>query len=247
MYKSTDSGKTWTHVGLDDTQHIGKIAVDPTNPDIVFVAAIGHLYAANRDRGVFWSKHAGKSWQKVLFKNEDVGAVEVVIDPTNPQVVYAGLWNTRRPPWFTYAPTNGPGGGLYKSTDGGDTWKQLTTGLPSDGIGRTGIAVAPSHSQRVYAVVDCLVPEPGATVQAPAPGSFGRDRTSGPGGFFPAAAGGATRTGLSPARRPRWASSAPTMPAPRGRVARRTPRCGGAAGISRSWSKTQPTRTSCTC
>ena len=197
MYKSTDSGKTWTHVGLDDTQHIGKIAVDPTNPDIVFVAAIGHLYAANPDRGVFRSKDGGKSWQKVLFKNEDVGAVEVVIDPTNPQVVYAGLWNTRRPPWFTYAPTNGPGGGLYKSTDGGDTWKQLTTGLPSDGIGRTGIAVAPSHSQRVYAVVDCLVPEPGATVQAPAPGSFGRDRTPRQGGFFRSDDAGATWTRLS--------------------------------------------------
>src|ERR1041385_4691766 len=165
IYKSTEIGKTWTHVGLDDTQHIGKIAVDPTNPDIVFVAAIGHLYAANPDRGVFRSKDGGKSWQKVLFKNEDVGAVDVVIDPTNPQVVYAGLWNTRRPPWFTYAPTNGPGGGLYKSTDGGDTWNQLGNGLPAEGIGRTGIAVAPSHSQRVYAVVDCLVPEPGATVQ----------------------------------------------------------------------------------
>jgi photosystem II stability/assembly factor-like uncharacterized protein len=197
IYKSTDAGKTWTHVGLDDTQHIGKIAVDPTNPDIVFVAAIGHLYAANPDRGVFRSKDGGKSWQKVLFKNEDVGAVDVVIDPTNPQVVYAGLWNTRRPPWFTYAPTNGPGGGLYKSTDGGDTWNQLGNGLPAEGIGRTGIAVAPSHSQRVYAVVDCLVPEPGATVQAPAPGSFGRDRTPRQGGFFRSDDGGATWTRLS--------------------------------------------------
>jgi len=197
MYKSTDSGKTWTHVGLDDTQHIGKIAVDPTNPDVVFVAAIGHLYAPNPDRGVFRSKDGGKSWQKVLFKNEDVGAVDVVIDPSNPQVVYAGLWNTRRPPWFTYAPTNGPGGGLYKSTDGGDTWKPLGTGLPKDGIGRTGIAVAPSHSQRVYAVVDCLVPEPGAPVQAPAPGTFGRDRTPRQGGFFRSDDGGETWMRLS--------------------------------------------------
>jgi len=197
IYKSTDAGRTWTHIGLDDTQHIGKIAIDPTNPDIVFVAAIGHLYAANPDRGVFRSKDGGKSWQKVLFKNDDVGAVEVVIDPTNPRIVYAGLWNTRRPPWFTYAPTNGPGGGIYKSTDGGDTWKQLTAGLPKDGIGRTGIAVAPSHPQRVYAVVDCLLPEPGAPVQAPAPGTFGRDRTPRQGGVFRSDDGGENWTRAS--------------------------------------------------
>jgi photosystem II stability/assembly factor-like uncharacterized protein len=197
VYKSLDAGKTWTQTGLDNTQHIGKIAVHPTNPDIVFVAAIGHLYAANPDRGVFRSKDGGKSWQKVLFKTPDIGAVEVVIDPTNPQVVYAGLWNTRRPPWFTYAPTNGPGGGIYKSTDGGDTWKQLQTGLPAEGIGRTGIAVAPSNARRVYAVVDCLVPEPGATNQAPAPGTFGRDRTPRQGGFFRSDDGGETWTRLS--------------------------------------------------
>src|SRR5690349_4628957 len=121
MYKSTDAGKSWTHIGLADTQHIGKIAVDPHDPRRLFVAAIGHLYAPNAERGVFRSTDGGTSWQKVLFKGEDVGAVEVVIDPTNPRVVYAGLWNTRRPPWFTYAPTNGPGGGIFKSTDGGTT------------------------------------------------------------------------------------------------------------------------------
>src|SRR5512146_505324 len=143
MYKSTDAGVTWTHIGLDDTHHIGKIAVHPANPDIVFVAAIGHYYGPSVERGVFRSKDGGRTWQKVLYKNENVGAVEVVIDPGNPQVVYAGLWNTRRPPWFVYPPTNGPGGGIYKSTDGGDTWHQLTQGLPTEGIGRTGIAVAP--------------------------------------------------------------------------------------------------------
>ena len=135
MYKSTDAGKTWTHIGLDDTQHIGKVAVHPKNPNIVFVAAIGHLYAASPERGVFRSTDGGKTWKKVLFKDENVGAVEVVIDPVNPQVVYAGLWNTRRPPWYTYAPTNGPGGGIFKSIDGGTTWKQLTSGLPMEGIG----------------------------------------------------------------------------------------------------------------
>src|SRR6266550_3039099 len=169
VYRSNDAGKTWMHLGLDETQHIGKIAVDPKNPDVLFVAAIGHLYAANAERGVYRSKDGGKTWQKVLFKNADVGAVDVAIDPTNPRVVFACLWNTRRPPWFTYAPTNGPGGGIYKSVDGGDTWQQLTAGLPPDGIGRSGIAIAPSNPKRVYAVVDCLLPEPGAPVPPAAP------------------------------------------------------------------------------
>src|SRR2546426_2448933 len=181
--KSTDAGRTWTHLGLDETQHIGKIAVDPRNPDVVFVAAIGHLYAANADRGLYRSRDGGRTWQKVLYKDENVGAVEVVMDPTDARMVYAGLWNTRRPPWFVYAPTNGPGGGIHKSTDGGTTWQQLTTGLPPTGIGRTGIAVAPSNPRRVYAVVDCLVPDltspapspqpPGPSTQPPAPGQGG--------------------------------------------------------------------------
>ncbi|MEP6619320.1 MAG: hypothetical protein ABJE47_08395 [bacterium] len=198
MYKSTDAGKTWTHIGLADTQHIGKIAIDPRNPDVVYVAAIGHLYAPSAERGVFKTTDGGKTWAKVLFKNNDVGAIEVVIDPNNSQVVYAGLWNTRRPPWFTYAPTNGPGGGMHKSTDGGATWTQLTNGLPADGIGRTGIAVAPTNSQRVYAVVDCLVPDP--TAPAPAPGAGARGPAAAPpgqGGFFRSDDGGATFTKLS--------------------------------------------------
>src|SRR5215208_6001077 len=156
VYKSTDAGKTWTHLGLDETHHIGKVAVDPRNPDVVFVAAIGKLYAANPERGVFRSRDGGKTWKKVLGPSSDVGAVEVVIDPSNSRIVYAGLWNARRPPWYTYAPTNGPGGGIFKSVDGGTTWKQLTAGLPRDGIGRTGIAVSPTNSRRVYALVDCL-------------------------------------------------------------------------------------------
>lgn len=197
VYKSVDGGATWTHLGLDETQHIGKIAIDPHNPNTVFVAAIGHLYAPNVDRGVFRSRDGGKTWQKVLYRNENVGAVEVVIDPTNPQVVYAGLWNTRRPPWFTYSPTNGPGGGLFKSADGGATWKQLTNGLPKEGIGRTGIAVAPGNGRRVYAVVDCLVPEPGAS--APTDAAGGR-RTPPPpmqGGFFRSDDAGASWARLS--------------------------------------------------
>lgn len=196
MYKSVDAGKKWTHIGLENTQHIGKIAVHPHNPDIVFVAAIGHFYAGNPDRGIFRSRDGGKSWEKVLYKNENVGAIEVVIDPTNPDVVYAGLWNTRRPPWFVYAPSNGPGGGMFKSVDGGNTWKQLTTGLPNEGMGKSGIAVAASNPKRVYAVVDNLNPDPSAPPPPPGPSSPFASPT-GLGGFFRSDDGGETWTRLS--------------------------------------------------
>ncbi|MDB4873975.1 MAG: hypothetical protein JWM41_421 [Gemmatimonadetes bacterium] len=197
MYKSTDAGKTWSHLGLDETHHIGKIAVDPKNANIVFVAAIGKLYAPSAERGVFRTKDGGKTWQKVLFKNDDVGAIEVVIDPSNSKIVYAGLWNTRRPPWYTYGPSTGPGGGIYKSIDGGDTWKQLTTGLPASGIGRTGIAVAPSNSRRVYAVVDCQLPDPTAPAPPAGGGRGGAQGPPGQGGFFRSDDAGATWTRLS--------------------------------------------------
>ena len=198
VYRSGDGGKNWTQIGLNDTQHIGRIAIHPKDPNIVFVAALGHYYGPSTERGVFRTKDGGKSWKKVLYQDENVGAVEVVIDPTNPDVVFAGLWNTRRPPWFTYPPTNGPGGGIYKSTDGGDTWTRLTNGLPADGIGRTGIAVAASDPRRVYAVVDCLLPEPGAPPPpAGSNGGGGRDDTPRQGGFFRSDDGGSTWTRLS--------------------------------------------------
>jgi len=205
VYKSTDAGKTWTHLGLDETHHIGKIAIDPRNPDNIFVAAIGKLYAANKERGIFRSKDGGRSWQKVLG-DDNVGAVEVVIDPSNSSVVYAGLWNTRRPPWFTYAPTNGLGGGIFKSSDGGTTWTRLSNGLPKDGIGRTGIAIAPSNPNRIYAVVDCLLPEAppqvepplGAPVPQPAPaGARPSSPPPGQGGVFRSDDAGSTWTRLS--------------------------------------------------
>jgi photosystem II stability/assembly factor-like uncharacterized protein len=154
VYKSIDAGKTWTHVGLADTQHIGKVAVDPKNPNVVFVAAIGHFYGAHPERGVYRSKDGGSTWQKVLYKNDSIGAIDVAIDPSNSQVVYASLWNTRRPPWYVYGPSNGPGGGIFKSTDGGATWNQLTKGLPSEGVGRSGLAISPSNPKIVYAVID---------------------------------------------------------------------------------------------
>jgi photosystem II stability/assembly factor-like uncharacterized protein len=154
MYKSTDAGKTWTHIGLDNTRQIGRVLVDPQNPNLVFVAALGHAYGANPERGVYRSTDGGATWQKVLYKNENVGAIDLAFDPKNSRTVYATLWNTRRPPWSIYPPSYGPGSGIFKSTDGGDAWQQLTQGLPSERVGRIGIAVAPSDANRVYAIVD---------------------------------------------------------------------------------------------
>jgi photosystem II stability/assembly factor-like uncharacterized protein len=154
VYKSTDAGKTWTHLGLTDTRQIGRIIVHPTNPNIVFVAALGHQYGPNAERGVFRSTDGGKSWQKVLYKDPDTGAIDLAFEPGNPSVIYASMWNTRRPPWNVYPPSYGPGSGLYKSTDGGNTWTQLQGGLPTDGLGRMGIAVAPAMPNRVYVIAD---------------------------------------------------------------------------------------------
>ena len=158
MFKSIDAGKTWTHIGLEDTRQIGRVVVDPTNANRVYVAALGHIYDSNGERGVYRSTDGGMTWKKVLFKAgapDTVGAVELAIDPKHPRVLYASLWATRRPPWAVYAPTNLPGGGLYKSTDGGDTWRQLTGGLPTDDfVGKIGIAVSPSNPKRLWAVVD---------------------------------------------------------------------------------------------
>ncbi len=154
MYKSTDAGKTWKHIGLDDTRQIGRVIVDPKNPNIVFVAALGHVYGANPERGVYRSKDGGATWQKILYKNENVGAIDLQFDSQNPQIVYAALWNTRRPPWSIYPPSYGAGSGIFKSTDGGNTWNQLTNGVPVEGLGRIGITVAPTNNKRVYAIID---------------------------------------------------------------------------------------------
>jgi photosystem II stability/assembly factor-like uncharacterized protein len=154
MYKSVDAGKTWTHIGLDNTRQIGRIIVDPKNPSIVFVAALGHGYGANPDRGVYRTRDGGATWQKVLFKSDNVGAIDLAFDPQNSQIVYATLWNTRRPPWSIYPPSYGSGGGIFKSTDGGNNWQPLTNGIPTEGQGRIGIAVALANRNRVYAIVD---------------------------------------------------------------------------------------------
>jgi photosystem II stability/assembly factor-like uncharacterized protein len=154
MYKSTDAGATWAHIGLAGTRQIGRVLVDPKNPNVVFVAALGHAYGPNPDRGVFRSQDGGATWRKVLFKNDNVGAIDLAIDPQDYRTVYATLWNTRRPPWSIYPPSYGPGGGIFKSTDGGDSWQPLTNGVPAEGLGRIGIAIAPTNRNRVYAIVD---------------------------------------------------------------------------------------------
>ena len=154
MYKSTDAGATWTHLGLDGTRQIGRVIVDPKNANVAFVAALGHAYGANPERGVYRTRDGGKTWQQVLFKSADVGAIDLQFDPVNSQIVYASLWNTRRPPWSIYPPSYGPGGGIYKSTDGGNTWQPSMNGVPTEGIGRIGLAVTPTNRNRVYAIVD---------------------------------------------------------------------------------------------
>ena len=184
VFKSTDAGKTWRPIGLVDSRQIAKIAVDPANPNRVYVAALGHVYDSNTERGVFRSTDGGAHWKKILFSKDNpggVGAIDLALDPNDSHTLYASLWATRRPPWSVYAPSNLPGGGLYKSTDGGDTWHQLTGGLPNDGfVGKIGIAVAPSNSKRLYAVVDDL----GAAIARPL-------RPAGPEeGNAPAAPGG---------------------------------------------------------
>ena len=156
MYKSADAGKTWMHIGLTDSQQIGRVLVHPSDPNLVYVAALGHPYAANAERGVYRSRDGGNSWQKILGRDDNTGAIELAFEPGNPKVIYAALWQTRRTPWSVYPPSNGPGSGLFKSMDGGDHWTELRgNGLPAS-PGRIGIAVAPSNPRRVYAMIDAL-------------------------------------------------------------------------------------------
>jgi photosystem II stability/assembly factor-like uncharacterized protein len=156
IYKSIDAGRTWQHLDLHDAQQIASIIVDPQDPDRVFVAALGHPYGPNQQRGVFRSLNGGQTWQKVLYKDENVGAVDLVFDPRNSHVIFADMWASRRPPWTTDGSYGAPGSGLYKSTDGGGDWRQITKGLPSeaDKLGRIGLAVSPSDPDRMYALVD---------------------------------------------------------------------------------------------
>jgi photosystem II stability/assembly factor-like uncharacterized protein len=155
VYKSVDAGKTWRNIGLRNSRHIARIAVDPKNPDTLLVAALGEAYGPSAERGVYRSTDGGATWQRVLYKDDNTGAIDLAPDPDDPQTIYAALVNDRRPPWSTYAPST-TGGAIYKSTDGGKTWKQITgVGLPAGESGRIGLAVARgTHGRRVYAIID---------------------------------------------------------------------------------------------
>ncbi|CAN5874709.1 hypothetical protein BH18ACI5_BH18ACI5_26010 [soil metagenome] len=156
IYKSTDAGKTWTHLGLRDGQQIPQIIVDPQDPDRLFVAVLGHPYGPNQERGIFRSTDGAKTFQKVLYKDENTGGIDLAFDPSDPNTIYSVLWEARQGPWENGA-FQGPNSGVFKSTDGGTTWKPINTGLPTfaeDGLGRIGITVAPSAPKRLFATVD---------------------------------------------------------------------------------------------
>jgi photosystem II stability/assembly factor-like uncharacterized protein len=154
VYKSTDAGKTWKRIGLEDSRTISRIRVHPKNPEIVYVAAQGHVWGPNEQRGVFRSKDGGKTWERVLYRGDKAGACDLSMDPTNPSVLYAGLWEVYRKPWTLES--GGPAGGIFKSTDGGDTWTDITRnpGLPKGTVGISGITVSPANPDRVWAIVE---------------------------------------------------------------------------------------------
>jgi photosystem II stability/assembly factor-like uncharacterized protein len=154
VYKSIDAGKTWTNVGLEDTHAIGRVRVHPANPDLVYVAALGHPYGPNEARGVFRTTDGGRTWKKVLYRSDRAGAVDLCIDPGDPRVIYASFWEVYRKPWILWS--GGKGSGLFKSTDGGDTWTELTRnpGLPKGILGKISVAVSPADSRRVFTLVE---------------------------------------------------------------------------------------------
>lgn len=152
VYKTTDGGGSWTNVGLADTEHIARIAVHPKKSDVVHVCATGHAWDANEERGVFRTTDGGKSWKKVLYVDKDTGCADITQDPGDPNILYAGMWQYRRQPDMFNS--GGPGSGLYRSKDGGETWEKLTNGLPKGNLGRIAVAVAPSRPSTIYAVVE---------------------------------------------------------------------------------------------
>lgn len=154
MYKSTNAGKTWKHIGLKDTSQISRIRIHPRNPDLIYVAALGHVYGPNEERGVFRSKDGGKTWEKILYRDEKTGTIDLILDSSNPRVIYAALWEFYRTPYSLSS--GGPGGGLFKSIDGGDTWTEISRnqGLPKGVLGKIGVTVSPAQPDRVWAIIE---------------------------------------------------------------------------------------------
>src|SRR5919106_479549 len=154
LWKSTDAGKSWKRMGLEDAQHIPRIRIHPKNPDLVYAAVLGHAFGPNETRGVYRSKDGGATWQRVLSVNENAGAVDLAMDPTNPRILYATFWRVRRSP--SGFESGGPGSGLWKSTDGGDTWAELSRnqGMPKGTLGIIGVTVSPTNPDNLYAIVE---------------------------------------------------------------------------------------------
>jgi photosystem II stability/assembly factor-like uncharacterized protein len=154
MWKSVDAGDTWRRAGLQDSQHISRIRIHPKNPDLAYAAVMGHLFGPSDERGVYRTTDGGETWQRVLFVSDEVGAVDLAMDPTNPRILYASFWRVRRTPYSLES--GGPGSGLYKSVDGGDSWEELTgnEGFPTGTIGIIGVAVSPTNNKNVYAIIE---------------------------------------------------------------------------------------------
>ncbi|MCA6396180.1 MAG: glycosyl hydrolase, partial [Cytophagales bacterium] len=154
MWKSTDAGKTWTFVGLKESKHIPRIRIHPKNPDLVYAAVLGDLFKSSEERGVYRSDDGGKNWKRILFANANAGAVDLCMDPNNPRILYASMWRARRTPYSMES--GGEGSAIYKSTDGGETWKNISTndGLPKGIWGISCVSVSPVNSNRVYAMIE---------------------------------------------------------------------------------------------
>ncbi|HTK30114.1 MAG TPA: hypothetical protein VL309_11200, partial [Vicinamibacterales bacterium] len=186
VYRSADGGRTWAHLGLEDSRHIGRIVVDPRNPSVVYVAALGHLWGSSRQRGVFKTTDGGQTWASSLFVNDDTGAVDLVMDPRDSSTLYAAAYEVRRDGFAGGDPEKGwgPGSGIYKTTDAGRTWRKMTDGLPAGPLGRIGLAVAASNPAFVYAVVQTATTVPRESAEeGPAPPPAG-PRTMADGGIF---------------------------------------------------------------
>jgi len=154
VYKSTDGGKTWTHLGLADTRNIAKVRIHPQNPDLVYVAALGHAHGPNPERGVYRSRDGGKTWEQILFRSDKAGAIDLAMDPNNPRILYAAIWEAQRKPYTLIS--GGEDCGIFKSTDGGDNWTEITRkpGLPTGVLGKIGLAVSLAKEDRVWAIID---------------------------------------------------------------------------------------------